>query len=40
MKVLEKEYYKEHGFDDEQIHMGLFASKPGAGASYFTGLKF
>lgn len=40
MKVLEEEYYRKHGFDDEQIRMGLFASKPSAGASYFTDLKF
>ena len=40
MKVLEEEYYKKNGFDAEQIQIGLFASKPGAGASYFTDLTF
>lgn len=40
MKVLEEEYYRKHGFDDEQIRMGLFASKPSAGASFFTDLRF
>ena len=40
MKVLEEEYYKKHGFTEEQIQVGLFASKPSAGASYFTDLPF
>ena len=38
MKVLEEEYYRKHGFSEEQIRLGLFASKPGAGACYFENL--
>ena len=40
MKVLEEEYYRKHGFSEEQIKQGLFASKPSAGACYFEGLVF
>ena len=40
MKVLEEEYHRKHGFSEEQIKQGLFASKPSAGACYFEGLVF
>ena len=40
MNVLKEEYYKKHGYSDDQIEVGLFASKPSAGATYFTDLKF
>ncbi|CBK24516.2 uncharacterized protein [Blastocystis hominis] len=40
MKALREEYYVKHGFDEEQIKQGLFASKPGAGACYFEGIEF
>lgn len=40
MKVLEEEYYRKHGFGDEDIKLGLFASKPSAGACYFEDLQW
>lgn len=40
MKALREEYYVKHGFSEEQIQQGLFASKPGAGACYFEGVEF
>lgn len=39
MKALKEEYYVKHGFSEEQIKQGLFASKPGAGACYFESLE-
>ena len=40
MKALEEEYYRKHGFGDEDIKLGLFASKPSAGACYFEDLQW
>lgn len=38
MRALKEEYYAKRGFDEDQVKLGLFASKPSAGACYFKGL--
>lgn len=40
LKALEEEYYGKHGFTDDQIKQGLFASRPSAGACYFEEMKW
>ena len=33
-----KAYYVKRGFSEDEVKLGLFASKPSAGACYFEGL--
>ena len=38
MKALKEEDYVKRGFSEDEVKLGLFASKPSAGACYFEGL--
>lgn len=39
LAAMREEYYRKHGFSEEKIREGLFASKPGAGACVLEDLE-